>query len=92
MAALTLAPALPQDSEAPKTAVTNDIFSGKVTDLTPDSLTVVRKVPAKPDVTRKFLRDQKTKVEGSLKVNARVSVRYQAADEGQYLALNIIVR
>ena len=69
-----------------------DIFSGVVAELAPDSLTVVRKVPAKADVSRKFLKDDQTKVEGTLRVSARVTVSFKADDEGQLHALHIIVR
>jgi hypothetical protein len=71
----------------------NSIFSGAVTALTADSVTVVRKVPAKADVTRTFTLDAQTKIEGPpLKIKARVTVRYRVAGDGQFQALNIIVR
>ncbi|MEP6716044.1 MAG: hypothetical protein ABJC09_10755 [Terriglobia bacterium] len=82
-----------QDGAAPQAAPASNIFSGIVTVLTPDSVTVVRKVPAKADVTRTFMRDAQTKVEGrAIKVKSRVTVRYQVLEEGNYQALNIIVR
>jgi hypothetical protein len=41
--------------------------------------------------SRSFLITQETKVEGRIRVNARVTVRFRAADEGD-VALHIIVR
>jgi hypothetical protein len=83
-----------QDAAAPpsKTTPANDIFSGTVSELASDSITVIRKAPARDAGARKFLLDAQTKVEGKLKVKARVTVRYQADDEGQLHALHIIVR
>jgi hypothetical protein len=91
--ALTLAgqqTAKPTSAKA--TAPANDIFSGTVTAFVPDSLTVVRKVPARPDEFRQFIIDKDTKVEGKLRVNARVTVRFKADSGGVVHALRIIVR
>jgi hypothetical protein len=49
-------------------------------------------VPARPDEYRQFIVDQDTKVEGTLKVNARVAVRFKVDTEGKTHALRIIVR
>jgi hypothetical protein len=70
----------------------NDVFSGSVTELTADSVTVVRKVPARDPVARKFVLDAQTKVEGHLHLKARVTVRYEAAEDGILHAQHIIVR
>jgi hypothetical protein len=67
------------------------IFSGTVTRMTDNSITAVRKVVGHDPVTRDFVRDAHTQVEGKLNLGARVTVRYKAADEG-FLALHIIVR
>ena len=80
-----------QASPVPKTAAVNDKFSGTVTEVTSDSVTVVRTAPAKMDVTRKFSLDGQTKIEGKLRVRSRVTVQYDG-DEGQYRAVHIIVR
>src|SRR5579863_1738211 len=66
------------DASAPKAAKAapaDDIFSGTVTKLTADSVTVVRRVPGHAAVTREFVRDEQTKVEGKLRERARVTVR-----------------
>ena len=74
-----------------KPAVVNDKFSGTITEMNADSLTVVRTVPAKDAVSRKFALDSQTKIEGKLRLKARVTVQYQAED-GQFRAVHIIVR
>lgn len=83
---------LSAQTSAPKAAPVNDIFSGTVTASTADSITVVRKVPAKPDESRSFVIDKDTKIEGKLKLNARVSVRFKADDDGTVHAVRVIVR
>ena len=75
-----------------KTAPANDIFSGTVTAFVPESLTVVRKVPARPDEFRQFIIDKDTKLEGKLRANARVTVRFKADADGAVHALRVIVR
>jgi hypothetical protein len=75
-----------------KPAPANDIFSGTVTAFVPDLLTVVRKVPARPDEFRQFIVDKDTKVEGRVRVNARVTVRFKADSGGAIHALRVIVR
>lgn len=75
-----------------KTAPANDIFSGTVTAFVPESVTVVRKVPARPDESRQFIIDKDTKIEGRLRVNARVTVRFKADSAGAVRALRVIVR
>jgi hypothetical protein len=75
-----------------KPAPANDIFSGTVTAFLPESVTVVRKVPAHPDEFRQFIIDKDTKVEGKLRVNARVTVRFKADSGGAIRALRVIVR
>jgi hypothetical protein len=84
---------LAADNSPQKTAAaTVDIFSGTVTQLSEDSLTVVRKVPALDAVTRSFARDAQTKVEGNLRIHARVTVRYESREDGGLIAVRIIVR
>ena len=86
-----------QEPEAPvpkagKTAPADDIFSGTVTKLTADSVTVVRKVPGHAAVTRDFVRDEQTKVEGKLRERVRVTVRFKAGEDTGFVAVYIIVR
>jgi hypothetical protein len=86
-------PAQTSGSPAPKKAApAAEIFSGTVTKLTGESVTVVRKVPGHDAVTREFVRDAQTKVEGKLRERVRVTVRYMAGDDGGFVAVYIIVR
>jgi hypothetical protein len=75
-----------------KTAPVNDIFSGTVTDLSEESLTVVRTALVRDTVKRTFILDAQTVVEGKLRAKARVTVRFAADESGQFHALHIIVR
>jgi len=79
-------------TSAPKAAPVNEVFSGTVTANSAHSVTVVRKVPAKPDESKSFVIDKDTKIEGKLKVSARVSVRFKANDDGTVHAVRVIVR
>jgi hypothetical protein len=70
-----------------------EFFSGNVTDLTQDSVTVVRKGLGRDSLTtRKFVLDNGTKIEGHLRTRARVTVRFATAEDGSLRALHIIVR
>jgi hypothetical protein len=53
---------------------------------------VERKISGKNALTRKFALDSQTKVEGVLKLKARVTVRFQRGAEEPVPALHIIVR
>lgn len=90
--ALAAQPAPSAKSTSQKAPQANDIFSGTISAATADSVTVVRKVPARADENRVFVIDQDTKIEGKLKVDARVSVRFKADGDGAIHALRIIVR
>ena len=94
LVAIPLAGVSPAQDPAPlkKAEPANDKFSGTVTELNPDSVTVVRAVPAKDAVTRRFALDAQTKVEGKLRAKARVTVQYQTNEDGQFRAIHIIVR
>jgi hypothetical protein len=94
---LALAPArlsFCQDTPAapPKVEVKSEIFSGTVTELAPDSVLVVRKSTGKEPVSRKFLLDAQTRIEGKLRLNARVTVRFETGADEPVHALHIIVR
>src|SRR4051812_20716334 len=88
----TLRPLAADNSPQKKAAATVDIFSGTVTQLSEDSLTVVRKGPALDAVTRAFARNGQTKIEGNLRIHARVTVRYESREDGGLIAVRIIVR
>ena len=82
----------PANPPAHRTVPLNPNFSGTVTEVKPDSITVVRKLPAKDPVTRTFAIDEKTTVEGRIRENARVTVRYGLQEDGSLKAVHIIVR
>lgn len=83
-----------QPATAPvrKATQSDDIFSGTVTAASAESVTVLRKVPARADEIRQFVVDKDTRVEGKLRLNARVTVRFRADARGVVHALRIIVR
>lgn len=89
--AFALALLLPAQN-APKKTPENDIFSGNVAELNPESVTVERTALLRDTVKRTFVLDSQTVVEGKLKLKARVSVRYSTDENGQFHALHIIVR
>jgi hypothetical protein len=76
--------------DPPATENNAAFFSGTVSDVTSSRLTVSRNHLGKNE-SRSFAITQETKVEGKLRVNARVTVRFRTADEGD-VALHIIVR
>jgi len=88
---LTIAAAA-QQAPPPKPApAASQFFSGTVTALSAESITVNRKGFGKDSVTRTFVIDRATKVEGRLRVKAKVTVRYAASGDGER-AVHIIVR
>lgn len=85
-------PPRPQEPAPKKSVATAQIFSGTVTKLTDEAVTVVRKVIGHDAVTREFARDAATRVEGKLREGARVTVRYKPGEDSGFVALYIIVR
>ena len=69
----------------------SEFFSGVVTTLAEDKITVFKTVLGKSSETRTFLITPETRVEGKLRVKVRVTVRYAREEEGDR-ALHIIVR
>jgi len=74
-------------AEQPRT----EFFSGVVTALTADQITVFKTVLGKNSETRTFLITPETRIEGKLRLKSRVTVRYTRAEEGDR-AVHIIVR
>jgi hypothetical protein len=79
----------PPQQTAEETAY--EFFSGIVQQLPEGRLTVSRAVLGKPAENRSFLIKADTKVEGKLKVKARVTVGFKSSDDGD-VAVRIIVR
>ncbi len=75
-------------AEAPAQA---DFFSGIVTEFSANSLTVNRKGIGQDSATHTFVIDTNTRVEGKLKVRAKVTVRFISGEQG-LVAVHIIVR
>jgi hypothetical protein len=82
----------PATTQSKNAAPSAQIFSGTVTKITDNLITAVRKVVGHDPVTRDFIRDAHTQVEGKLTVGARVTVRYKATDDSGFLAVHVIVR
>jgi len=72
-------------------AQSDQYFSGDVTRLEADRITVTRTVLGKEDATRTFLLTAETRTEGKVKVKARVTVRFVAGEDGDR-AIHILVR
>ena len=83
-------PARAQDN-APSEQPRSEFFSGVVTTLAEDKITVFKTVLGKSSETRTFLITPETRVEGKLRVKVRVTVRYTHEEQGDR-AVHIIVR
>lgn len=81
-------------TKTPDTAPRNEadlFFSGNVTEVAKDKVTVARTVLARPTEKRTFVINGDTKVEGKIRLKTRVTVHFAAGEQGD-LALTIIVR
>lgn len=83
--------AQPQSTDPAADQPRSEFFSGSVTALADDKITVFKTVLGKNSETRTFLINRETRVEGKLRMKARVTVRYTHGEEGDR-ALHIIVR
>jgi len=80
-------------AQAPDTAAEQryEFFSGNVSALSADKVTVGRTILGRPPRRRTFLITADTKVEGDLDLKCRVTVAFVVAQEGD-VAKRIIVR
>lgn len=69
-----------------------EFVSGTVAELPPGKIVVNRAVLGKPAENRTFQVNHETKIEGDLKVNARVTVGFKPTETGEPVAVRIIVR
>lgn len=69
-----------------------DFVSGTVMDLPPGKIVVNRAVIGKPPENRTFVITPDTKVEGKLRTRVRVTVGFRTGEEGEPVAVRIIVR
>ena len=68
-----------------------EFFSGTITAIQKERVSVLRAIPGKPEETKNFLIKESTIVEGKLEVEARVTVGY-VTEENDDIAVRIIVR
>jgi hypothetical protein len=69
-----------------------DFVSGTVMDLPPGKIIVNRAVIGKPPENRTFVITPDTKIEGKLRTRVRVTVGFRTGEEGEPVAVRIIVR
>src|SRR3982751_1566241 len=69
-----------------------EFVSGTITDLPPGKIVITRSVLGKAPENRTFTVTGDTKIEGKLKLRARVTVGFKPSDEGEPVAMRIIVR
>jgi hypothetical protein len=80
-----------QTEQPPVPSQQDQYFSGTIDAFEAQKITVTRTVLGKDSATRTFLITPETRVEGTLAVNARVTVRFVSADDGDR-AVHILVR
>lgn len=81
-----------QDPAATAAQPHSQVFSGFVTDFTPTTVAVSRKNASGNEMVHKvFVIDAQTKVEGKIKLKARVTVQFMI-DADSSRALRVIVR
>ena len=68
-----------------------EFYSGSVSKLEKDKVTVLRTIPGKPEESKTFAIKETTIVEGKLEMDARVTVGY-VTEELYDIAVRIIVR
>src|SRR4051812_16722183 len=84
--------AMPQQEENPPAEPGYEFVSGTVTELPPGKIVVNRAVLGKPAEIRTFQITGDTKVEGRLRTKVRVTVGFRSGEEGEPVAVRIIVR
>lgn len=88
---LLAAGVLPAQDESAPANPPNQFFSGNVTALEEGKITVARTSLGRTTATKTFIIKPETKIEGKLRLRAKVTVRYTTDDDGD-VAINIIVR
>lgn len=90
--ALWAASVVPASQETPEGSTQErPFFSGTVTELASDKLSVSRTILGKADEQRTFRITSATRIEGKLKLRSRVTVQFAAGEEGD-VAVSIVVR
>lgn len=79
--------------EHPKTEPKYDeTFSGPIIELSANKLTVSRSILGRPAEKRTFLIKDDTRIEGKLRVHAKVTVGFVKTDEGDVARLIVVRR
>ena len=68
----------------------DETFSGPIVEITASEITVSRSILGKPPEKRKFLLKPETRIEGKLKVRAKVTVGYVTTDDGDVARLVVV--
>jgi hypothetical protein len=90
-----LAEAQPQEKAAWGKSATSEpkydeTFSGSIVALSADKITVSRSILGKPAEKRTFSMRSDTRVEGKLRIRAKVTVGFVTADEGDIARLVVV--
>jgi hypothetical protein len=85
-------PVLAQEQTPAPAEAPYEFVSGTVVEQGAGRLVVNRAVPGKPPENLTFRMTSETKVEGKLRVHARVTVGFKTSEEGEAIALRVIVR
>ena len=70
----------------------DETFSGPIVEVSATKITVSRSILGKPAEKRTFLIKPDTRVEGKLRVRAKVTVGFVTTDEGDDVARLVVVR
>jgi hypothetical protein len=84
--------ALSQEPNSPAPDAPLEFVSGTISDLPAGKIVVNRAVLGKPAENRTFVLTSETKIEGTLRVTARVTVGFKPTEAGEAVAVRIIVR
>lgn len=82
---------LPAQEPPPAAEPNYEFVSGTIAELPPGRIVVNRALLGKPPENRTFIVNGETKIEGKLRVKARVTVGFKPSEEGD-VAVRIIVR
>jgi hypothetical protein len=84
----------PQETAKPDGAKSepkyDETFSGPIVELSSDKITVSRSILGKPAEKHTFLLKPDTRVEGKLRVRAKVTVGFVTTDEGDVARLVVV--
>jgi hypothetical protein len=83
--------AIAQEEQKPPRPPQESFFSGNVVSFDSTKVTVTRRTLTLSWITKTFLLDSDTKIEGMLKTKARITVKFEKTVEGDR-AIHIIVR